>query len=100
MQEFDEQELKRAHAYLEPLAERLRARSFAVNTRVASHERPAAAILADASVHGADLIALATHGRGGLKRLALGSVADKVVRGANAAVMAYRPGDGPAPAQR
>ena len=47
----------------------------------------------DASVHPTDLIALATRGRGGLKRLVLGSVADKVLRGANVAVMVYRPGD-------
>jgi len=37
------------------------------------------------------LIALATHGRGGLKRLALGSVADKLVRNAPRPVLVYRP---------
>ena len=36
-------------------------------------------------------IVLATHGRGGLRRLALGSVADKLVRGANVPVLVYRP---------
>ena len=53
--------------------------------------RPATAILDDASTHGVDLIALATHGRGGLKRLLVGSVADKVVRGATTPVLVYRP---------
>jgi nucleotide-binding universal stress UspA family protein len=38
------------------------------------------------------LVVLATHGRGGLRRLALGSVADKLVRGADVPVMVYRPG--------
>ena len=46
------------------------------------------------------LIALATHGRGGLKRLVLGSVADKVLRGADTAVLVYRPVEEPAPAER
>jgi nucleotide-binding universal stress UspA family protein len=37
------------------------------------------------------MIALATHGRGGVKRLALGSVADKVVRAAPRPTLVYRP---------
>lgn len=37
------------------------------------------------------MIALATHGRGGVKRLALGSVADKVVRAAPRPILVYRP---------
>ncbi len=36
---------------------------------------------------GADLIVMATHGRGGLARATLGSVADKVVRGATVPVL-------------
>jgi nucleotide-binding universal stress UspA family protein len=69
-----------------------------VQTRVVSHEQPAAAILNDASAHGADLVALATHGRGGLKRLLLGSVADKVLRGGTTPVLVCRPVDKSAPA--
>jgi nucleotide-binding universal stress UspA family protein len=37
------------------------------------------------------MIALATHGRGGVKRLAVGSVADKVVRAAPRPTLVYRP---------
>ncbi len=55
---------------------------------------PAGAVLADADAHRADLIALATHGRGGLSRLLVGSVADKVARGASAPVLLYRPAAG------
>jgi nucleotide-binding universal stress UspA family protein len=94
--DLDERELLRARDYLECLAERMRANSFAVNTRVVSSERPATAILDDASAHGTDLIALATHGHGGVKRLILGSVADKVLRRADTAVLVYRPVDGSA----
>ena len=93
LKEFDQSELKRAHEYLDQLAAHLRARSFTVNTRVLVKDPPATAILEDASVHGADLIVLATRCRGGLKQLMLGSVADKVLRGAECAVLVYRPVD-------
>ena len=39
------------------------------------------------------MIVIATHGRGGVRRLALGSVADKVVRGADIPVLVYRPAE-------
>jgi nucleotide-binding universal stress UspA family protein len=91
MQEVDRQERTRAEEYLDQFAAQLRSRSAVVQTRVVSHVRPATAILDEASTHGVDLIALATHGRGGLKRLLVGSVADKVLRGATTAVLVYRP---------
>ena len=37
------------------------------------------------------VIALATHGRSRLKRLILGSVADKIIRGATMPVLIYHP---------
>ena len=52
---------------------------------------PAHAILEEAGASEADLIALATHGMGGLRRLFLGSVSDKVLRGADISVFLYRP---------
>ena len=100
LQELDQAESTRAHEYLEQLAGRLRARSLTVSTRVIVNDWPATAILDDASVHGADLIALATHCRGRLKRMTLGSVADKVFRGADIAVLVYRPVDDPAPVKQ
>lgn len=89
-----------AQDYLDRVAERLRAGSLTVQTRVVSHEQPAAAILDDAQRNTVDLIALATQGRGGLKRLFMGSVADKVVRGATTSVLVYRPDDKFAPAEQ
>jgi nucleotide-binding universal stress UspA family protein len=79
------------HTYLEEVARPLRERGLEVRTRVAAEGRPAAAILAAAEAQPCDLIALATHGRRGLSRLFLGSVADKVVRGSAAAVLLCRP---------
>lgn len=48
---------------------------------------PAAEILAEAERWPAPLIVIASHGRGGLERLLLGSVADRVVRDAPAPVL-------------
>lgn len=48
-------------------------------------------ILSRAEAWGADLIALGTHGRRGLKRWLLGSVADQVVRAAHCQVLVARP---------
>jgi nucleotide-binding universal stress UspA family protein len=39
---------------------------------------------------GADLIVMSTHGRGGLSHLVMGSVAEKVVRGAGCPVLTVR----------
>ncbi|MGC8488975.1 MAG: universal stress protein [Clostridia bacterium] len=41
--------------------------------------------------HGADLIAMSTHGRGGLGRLVMGSVTDMVIRLAEVPVLVVRP---------
>ncbi len=40
-----------------------------------------------------DLIVMATHGRGGVARLMMGSVADKIVRGAPCPVLTLRQSD-------
>jgi nucleotide-binding universal stress UspA family protein len=79
------------NAYLDSVAERLRARGLDVERRPLLHVHAASAILHAAAEIGADLIAMATHGRGGLRRLLLGSVADKVLRGADTIVLLYRP---------
>jgi nucleotide-binding universal stress UspA family protein len=50
-------------------------------------------LLERARAGSANLIAMATHGRGGLGRLLLGSVAEMVVRGARPPVLVYRPTD-------
>lgn len=78
-------------AYLERVALRLRARGLRVETRTLVHHQPALAILEYAADHGMDLIAIATHGRGVAGRLLVGSVADKVLRGAPVPVLIHRP---------
>ncbi len=50
----------------------------------------AEAIVAEAGAHRADLIVIASHGRGGLKRVVLGSVADRVAHSAPCPVLIAR----------
>jgi nucleotide-binding universal stress UspA family protein len=81
-----------AQAYLWRVSDRVGGPTSRVRTRMILEERPTAeAILDYAQVHEADLIALATKGRGGLMRLFQDSVAVRVVRGASAPVLVYRP---------
>jgi nucleotide-binding universal stress UspA family protein len=80
-----------AELYLEGVAIRLRARGLRVRTRV-TVERPAAAVILDeAGARPGQVIALHSHGRAGLSRLLLGSVADKVIRGAACPVLVQCP---------
>lgn len=51
----------------------------------------AGTIVAEAKKCGAKYVAMATHGRSGLKRLLLGSVAELVVRHSNVPVVVYPP---------
>ena len=50
-------------------------------------------IVKEASSAGADLIVMGTHGRGALRRMFLGSVADQVVRHASCPVVTFRNSD-------
>jgi nucleotide-binding universal stress UspA family protein len=49
------------------------------------------AIIDEATRTSAGALAMATHGRGGLTRLVLGSVADEVIRHTHTPVLVYRP---------
>jgi nucleotide-binding universal stress UspA family protein len=80
-----------AEAYLEGVAQRLRDRGLRVRIRVTVGGQPGVAILREAELLAADLIALETQGHRGLSRVLLGSVADKVVRGATIPVLVQRP---------
>jgi nucleotide-binding universal stress UspA family protein len=82
-----------AHDYLDSVAARLRALSLSVQTQVIVSPQPAVAILEHSLERPGCVIALATHGRGGLTRTLMGSVSDKVVRGATIAVLVLRPTD-------
>src|SRR5262245_2194466 len=61
-----------------------------VATEVIVAETPARGIIDFARGHDVDVIAMSTHGRGA-SRLFLGSVADKVIRGSDVAMLIHRP---------
>ncbi len=82
---------QQAEAYLDGVAGRLRAESLRVQTRMVVEAQPAQAILEEIATTGIDLVALETHGRKGLSRLLLGSVADKVLRGGTVPMLVHRP---------
>lgn len=83
--------LARAGEYLETQAKNLRARGLTVRVHVEEHESPGRAIADIADKLNADVIALATHGYGGLKRALLGSVADKVLRSSPLPILVQSP---------
>jgi nucleotide-binding universal stress UspA family protein len=83
--------MAKAREYLETLADELREDGLQVDIHVEEHEAPGRAIAALADKLGADVIALATHGYGGLKRALLGSVADKVLRSSPQPLLVQRP---------
>ncbi len=57
--------------------------------------RPAREIVRYAEDGGCDLVVMATHGRGGIDRLLLGSVTEHVVRASSVPVLTVRIGDEP-----
>lgn len=81
----------RAAESLDAMAEGLCIHELRVRTAVVADDRPANAIIEYAERHGVGLIAMTTHGRSGLARIVLGSVADKVLRGTSTPLLVYRP---------
>jgi nucleotide-binding universal stress UspA family protein len=82
---------QRARDYLEGITRRLEAAGVRARSHVVVAANVTAALLEMADTEQVDLVALATHGRSGLARLALGSVADKVIRGSRTPVLILRP---------
>ena len=80
-----------AKAYLAPLARSMKDRGLGVRTRVVESERAADAILKEAACRDTAFVAMATHGRSGLSRLLLGSVAGRVLHETSVPLLLYRP---------
>jgi nucleotide-binding universal stress UspA family protein len=83
----------RVMSYLEKTGESLKKRGVVPKTMVATGNA-ADEILKAADDVKADLIAMSTHGRSGLRRLAFGSITDKVIRGSNVPVLLVRAPEG------
>jgi nucleotide-binding universal stress UspA family protein len=80
-----------AQAYLDRVARSFQTHGLCVRTRVIIAPEPASAILQAARQHQIDLIAMTTHGRGGLAHLLLGSVAARVFHNGGLPVLLYQP---------
>jgi len=87
------QELARDQAsqYLDRVSSDLRATGLHVRTQVVYDGAVYSTILETAKEMKVDLIAMSTHGRSGLARLVMGSVADDVVHHAELPVLLVRP---------
>jgi len=86
---------QRVENYLESTAEPFRSKGVTVRTVVTSGNA-SEEILKAADELNADLIAMSTHGRSGLRRMAFGSITDKVLRGAGRPVLMVRAPEGTA----
>lgn len=91
---------REAQAYLEAKAADLRAQGVTVTAQQEplGIDGVAGGILDAARQQQSDLLLLTSHGRGGLRRLVLGSVTDAILRKADLPVWVVRPRDGAADA--
>lgn len=90
LKSYLDQERERALEYLASIAERLPG-TTRIDTFALAADRPAEGILRACKELGANAIAMATHGRSGWSRIAVGSVAESVLRKANVPVLVVRP---------
>lgn len=95
--QLDAREEEDARAYVEDVAARLAAEEPPVLPRVVVH-RSVSTALADEAMNGpATLVVMTSHGRTGLRRSFVGSVADGVLRATEGPVLLWRPAPGDAP---
>ncbi len=81
---------ERANQYMNRITEEVRAEGYTVSAMITEGD-VASAICDMAETQEADLIAMTTHGRSGIEKWVLGSVADRVVRSAQQPVFLVRP---------
>lgn len=80
-----------ATGMLDAIAERMHLQDVSASVQVLQSRDPVESILEAAHSWKADLIAMATHGHGGLARLVTGSVTQGIVQKADLPVLALRP---------
>ncbi|WP_058828816.1 universal stress protein [Haloferax sp. Q22] len=81
--------LKSGKQVLDRVAERARKAGVEVET-VVTEGTPASEIIRHADERDIDLVVMGTHGRSGIDRYLIGSVAERVVRGSDAPVLTVR----------
>jgi nucleotide-binding universal stress UspA family protein len=88
-EEFLKRTGEEAKAYLEWTAQPMRGKGLEVEC-VTIRGIPAEEIIRCAQNNGVDLIVMATHGRSGIGRMVLGSVADEVLRRSSLPLLLYK----------
>ena len=86
----DEKQKESADRYLINVAEELKKQEFKVTTMVRIGQQVALEIIDFAKESGTDLIVMCTHGRSGITRWMLGSVAHKVLAHAETPILLIR----------
>jgi nucleotide-binding universal stress UspA family protein len=86
-----QQNYVKAKAYLEKISSLLRAKEIPVETTMVRETSVGKAIIDYAEHNRIDLIAIATHGHGGLGQLVFGSVAEYVLRESGLPMLVIRP---------
>lgn len=87
--EMSEQMEEQANQLIEDAEDHVESTDVDVTTEVI-HGNPAEQIIEYAEEQGIDLITMGTHGRSGFNRVILGSVAERVIRTAEAPVLTVR----------
>lgn len=87
--EFKEME-NDAMDYLNKIGDTLRGEKVTVTCKVSISENPAEEIIKAEEEFGIDLVAMSTHGRSGISRFVIGSIADKVMRAGSVPVLMVR----------
>lgn len=89
--EYEKELHVEAERRLDAMVQELKARGIQARSVVGTANDIAMEILRTAEHEQTDLIVISTHGMGGWRQLAFGSVAEKVVRLASCAVLVIRP---------
>lgn len=84
-----------AEQYLDGVAKRIRGEGVSDVQTSMWYGSPADSILEAARFYKVDLIVMSTHGRSGLGRLILGSVAESVIRGTTTPILLVRRAEAP-----
>ncbi len=87
--------VREAEAYLARVEARLRSEGVEDITASVWYGNPVSVITEAAQLHGVDMIVMTTHGRSGLGRLVLGSVAESVIRSSRIPILIIRPTGAP-----
>ncbi len=88
--------VREAETYLDAVEDRVRSQGIEDVTTSVWYGNAASAITEAVELHGADMIVMTTHGRSGLGRLVLGSVAESVIRSSRTPILVIRPEHAPA----